>query len=206
MIKNIVFDWSGTLSNDLQQVYDTVMKVFDYFGIDQISLDDFRDSYTLPYMVHARMFGIKASKEEVDAVFARHFRNAGFPKPIHGAEKTLQFLKSSGKKMIVLSSHNPVFLEEEENRFFGSAHYFDGVFGDVQDKVRGIAPILKSVNFDLQETIIVGDTEHDINAGHSAGIKTAAVLSGYRSRKHLEGAKPDFIVKDVTELPGLRIF
>lgn len=206
MIRNIVFDWSGTISNDLQQVYETVMKMFDHFGIGRISLDEFRDSYTLPYMVHARMFGIKASKEEVDAVFAQNFRNAGFPNPIPGAEKTLQSFKLSGKRMIVLSSHNQMFLEEEAKRFFGNASYFGSLFGDVQDKIRGIAPILKSVSFDPKETLLVGDTEHDINAGRSAGIKTAAVLSGYRSRKHLEEAKPDFIIKNVTELPGLRIF
>lgn len=203
MIKNIVFDWSGTLSNDLQLVYEAVMKMFEHFGIDRISLDEFRDSYTLPYMVHARMFGIKASKEDVDAVFAMHFRNAGFPTPVQGAEETLRLLKSKGKRMIVLSSHNPLFLKEEAERFFGNAGYFDAIFGDVQDKVRGIKAVLDSVGFGTDETIIVGDTEHDINAGRSAGIRTAAVLSGYRSRKHLEEAKPDFIIDSVAGLPHL---
>ena len=53
--------------------------------------------------------------------------------------------------------------------------------------------------------MIVGDTEHDINAGKCAGLLTAAVLSGYRSRKHLEESKPDFIINDVRELPNLGI-
>ncbi len=206
MIKNIVFDWSGTLSNDLLQVHKTVSKVYAQFGVEPVSLDEFRESYRLPYMDHARFFGIKASKEEIDAVFSRYFREAGFPQPIDGAEKALQLLKSRGKSMIVLSSHNQLFLEEEASRFFPGATYFEHLFGDVQDKVRGIVTILKSVSFEPNETVMVGDTEHDLNAGKSAGLTTVAVLSGYRSRKHLELAKPDFIIKDVSELPSLPIF
>lgn len=50
MIKNLVFDGSGTLSNNLQQVYETVMKVYGEFGVPRITLDEFRDSYRFPYM------------------------------------------------------------------------------------------------------------------------------------------------------------
>ncbi len=208
MINNLVFDWSGTLSNDLQQVYGAVMKMFDHYGVDRISLDEFRESYTLPYMAHARMFGIKASKKDVDAVFARHFRNAGFPALLPGVKSTLAALKSRGKRMIVLSSHNKLFLEEEAKRFFNESYedFFEKLFGDVQDKVLGIGQVLDEVGFNTDETLIVGDTEHDIAAGRKAGILTAAVLSGYRSRSHLEEARPHYILEDVTGLPNLGIF
>ncbi|HIG97973.1 TPA: HAD family hydrolase [Candidatus Woesearchaeota archaeon] len=194
MIKNVIFDWSGTLSNDLQQVYETVMKVFGHYGVARISLDEFRDSYTLPYMVHARMFGITVKKDEIDAVFASHFRNAGFPRPIPGVENVLEHLKNSGKSMVVFSSHRQNFLEEEELRFFGGSRFFERLFCDVDDKVDKIGEVVDAMRFEPKATILVGDTEHDIAAGHKAGLVTAAVLSGYRSKKHLEDAKPDFIV------------
>ncbi len=207
-IQNIVFDWSGTLSSDMMPVYETVMKVFAHFGVGRISFDEFRDTYTLPYTIHARMFGIAASREELDRVFAEHFRNAGFPEPIPGAEKVLQQLKSSGKRMIVLSSHRQHFLAEEAARFFKGNHYvyFEKIFGDVHNKVAEIGNVLRQMNFAAAETLIVGDTGHDIAAGHEAGIFTAGVLSGYKSRKHLEEAKPHFIVNDVRELLKLGIF
>ncbi len=62
-VKNVLFDWSGTISDDLPVVYATVMKVFAHYGIPAITLDEFRSSYTLPYMEHSRKFGITASKE-----------------------------------------------------------------------------------------------------------------------------------------------
>ncbi len=207
MIKNLVFDWSGTLSNDMHQVYETVMKVFEHYGVARISLDEFRDSYTLPYMAHARRFGIGCRRDELDAVFARHFRSCGFPEPLPGVEQVLQQLKSSGKKLIVLSSHRQEFLEEEAARFFNgnSELYFDKLFGSVHNKEDEILPVIKAVDFIPSETIIVGDTEHDIRAGHRAGLFTAAVLTGYRPKEKLELARPHFVLNDLSELFKLGI-
>ena len=210
MINNIIFDWSGTLSNDLPLVYAAVMKVFDHFRVSRISLDEFRNSYTLPYMDHARKFGITADKETLDGVFAQHFRASGFPQPLPGVERVLQQLKSSGKKMIVLSSHRQEFLDEEAARFFNSNHghgpYFEKLFGSVHNKEDAILPVIKAVGFIPSETIIVGDTEHDIMAGHKVGLFTAAVLTGYRPKEKLVIAKPHFILNDISELLKLGIF
>lgn len=208
MINNIVFDWSGTLSNDLPLVYATVMKVFDHFNVSRISLDEFRDSYTLPYMDHAKKFGINADKETLDNVFNQHFRSFGFPQPFQGVEQVLQQLKSSGKKLVVLSSHRQEFLDEEAARFFNGNHgsYFERLFGSIHNKEDAILPVIKAVDFIPSETIIVGDTEHDIRAGHKVGLFTAAIVTGYRPKEKLALAKPHFIVNDVRELLKLGIF
>ena len=206
MIKNIIFDWSGTLSNDMLLVYEAVMKVFDYFKVNRISLDEFRSSYTLPYMDHAKKSGITADKETLDGVFAQHFRNSGFPQPLPGVELVLQQLKSSGKKMIVLSSHRQEFLEEEAARFFsGHSVYFLKLFGSIHNKEEAILPVIKEVDFIPSETLIIGDTEHDIRAGHKVGLFTAAVLTGYRPKEKLALAKPHFVLNDLSELfkPGI---
>ena len=202
MIKNLVFDWSGTLSNDMLLVYETVMKVFEHFGVKRISLGEFRNSYTLPYMDHARKFGINVDKETLDGVFAQYFRTSGFPQLLPGVERVLQQLKSAGKRMIVLSSHRQEFLDEEAARFFNGNHknYFDKLFGSIHNKEEAILPVIKAVDFTPSETIIVGDTEHDIRAGHTAGLFTAAVLTGYRPKEKLALAKPHFIINDVGEL------
>ena len=207
-IKNIVFDWSGTLSDDVRPVYETVMSVFAHFNVERITLEEFKNTFTLPYTLHFRMFGITASKDEVDAVFNAQFRNAPFPSPLPGVETILAELKSAGKLVIVFSGHRQQFLEEEAARFFGakSTHYFDKLVGSVHDKEHAIAGVLADLNFIPAETLIVGDTEHDIAAGHRGKLLTAAVLSGYKTREQLALAKPDFIVKDVRELLTLGIF
>ena len=204
-VNNVIFDWSGTISNDLPLVYETVMKVFEHYGISRISLERFRLEYTLPYMKYARKFGITASKEEVDEVFNSHFRKLGFPDPLPGVHQALEELHSMGKSMIVLSSHRQRFLEEEAKRFFGSRNYFVKLFGSVHNKEDEIENILQQLSFGLKGTIIVGDTEHDILAGKSAGIFTAAVLTGYRPKEKLAAVKPNFIINDLSGLFKLGI-
>ena len=47
---------------------------------------------------------------------------------------------------------------------------------------------------------IIGDTEADIVAGKELGLTTVAVESGIRDGEFLEELKPDFLLKDISEL------
>lgn len=50
------------------------------------------------------------------------------------------------------------------------------------------------------DDIFVGDTGIDVMTAKSIGIKSIAVLSGFRNREILEGYEPDYIINDITEL------
>jgi phosphoglycolate phosphatase-like HAD superfamily hydrolase len=54
--------------------------------------------------------------------------------------------------------------------------------------------------------IVIGDTTSDVRGGRAAGALTIAVLSGARTaeaRRMLEESEPDFLIRDVTEVPAL---
>jgi len=200
-VKNILFDWSGTISNDLPLVYATVMKTFDHFNTPRVSLEEFREEFTLPYMDHMKKFGITASQEEVDKIFIDNFRDSGFPTPFPDAADVLSQLSSRNINMAVLSSHIQAFLEEEADRFFvDHKRFFTHIFGSVQDKEEAIGDVLSIARFEAKDTLIVGDAEHDIAAGKKAGIKTAAILTGYTSREKLLATNPDFVLNSLSEL------
>ena len=80
------------------------------------------------------------------------------------------------------------------------------MIGSIHNKEDAILPVIKAVDFAPSETIIVGDTEHDIRAGHKVGLFTAAVLTGYRPKEKLALAKPHFILNDLSELFKLELF
>ncbi len=50
------------------------------------------------------------------------------------------------------------------------------------------------------ETIMVGDSESDINAAKSAGIKSIAVTYGYNHGRPIEESNPDAIIHNINEL------
>ncbi len=64
-------------------------------------------------------------------------------------------------------------------------------------------PVQKAVGLlgaDPETTIYVGDSIHDMRAGRSAGVLTAAVLWGPFGRSHLEDANPDHWLETPADL------
>ena len=50
------------------------------------------------------------------------------------------------------------------------------------------------------DDIFVGDTGIDVMTAKSLGIKSVAVLSGFRNKEILEGYAPDYIIGNISEL------
>jgi len=50
---------------------------------------------------------------------------------------------------------------------------------------------------------LVGDSVNDIKAARMAGIKSIAVLTGNLPKKEILNAKPDYVIKDISELPKI---
>ncbi len=60
--------------------------------------------------------------------------------------------------------------------------------------------ICKELKIDPTATLMVGDTELDIQCGKNAGSKTCGVLYGYRIKSQLEKEKPDYLISGLNEL------
>lgn len=60
--------------------------------------------------------------------------------------------------------------------------------------------ICKELNANPSETIIVGDTELDIQCGKNANAKTCGVLYGYRTKEQIEKENPDYIISRLEQL------
>ncbi len=53
------------------------------------------------------------------------------------------------------------------------------------------------------ETLMVGDTELDINCGKNAGALSCGVIYGYRTEENLKEHNPDFLINDISKLKDL---
>ncbi len=67
----------------------------------------------------------------------------------------------------------------------------------------GILKILENLKEKPEDTFMIGDTELDILAAKSAGIKSVAVTWGNRTEEFLKKYNPDFIVKNPEEIVTL---
>jgi len=53
------------------------------------------------------------------------------------------------------------------------------------------------------QALMVGDTTHDIDLGDNAGVRTVAVANGTHDYATLAAARPAFLIKTLSELPGI---
>ena len=85
----------------------------------------------------------------------------------------------------------------------GLSEYFDLIIGSDTTGERKPSPVpvlyvINKLGLSGDESIIVGDSNYDIEAGKKAGVKTVAVTYGYRPRESLREA--DYIIDDIREL------
>ena len=55
----------------------------------------------------------------------------------------------------------------------------------------------------IVDTLLVGDSVHDVQAARNAGIKVIGVPYGYNHGKDIREAKPDRVIASLAELPSL---
>ncbi|MCX6764379.1 MAG: HAD family hydrolase [Candidatus Nealsonbacteria bacterium] len=203
MIKNIIFDWSGVINDDLHTVYRVVLAIFKKFGVKEISLEEFRKEWEQPYMLFYRKYGISGiSREEEVAIYKSLYKDLSAKYPPRAYPKikdTLVKFKKAGINMIILSSNlrETILYDIEE---FNLQGLFTEINSEIHDKNDGIQETIKRNGFNPQETVFVGDTTHEVDVGKKAGIKTAAVTWGYNNEDKLKSVNPDFIIHDLEEL------
>jgi len=203
MIKAIIFDFSGVLSDDFLSTYKVAMEVFPMRGIEKMSIEEFRDTYELPWLNIYTKLGVKVEMDEEYALWKKISpKYENLVVPIKGAKEALKKLKEDGIKTIILSSRH-VSLVLREVKSHGFEGLIDDVEASVHDKRDVICELLKRHEIEKESTLYVGDMPHDIVTARHAGVRSVAVLDGFGKKEELEAEKPDYIIQNISELVSL---
>lgn len=204
MIKNIIFDWSGVINDNLDDLHRTVCDMFVSFGGKPITMEEMRKEWEQPYMVFYRKYFPDLTIEEEVAAYKKYYTKHHRQNIYPGMAKTLKKLKANNIKMAILSSDHPehLFSDIEKYKLKG---VFDRVYCDIHDKAEYLPNILKENSFEKNETIFIGDTAHEIDAGKNAGILTGAVTWGVHSIERLRKEKPDYIFENLAQLEEINL-
>ena len=199
MIKNVIFDWSGTLVDDLPPVLEATNHVFAKAGARQWTLDEFRDRFQLPFtgFYEDWLPGVPLSR--LEEWFHERFREVRDQvTPLPHAKTFLDFCRARRLKTFILSTVNEEAFAAQAKQI-GFDVYFDGLYLGVRDKRRRIGAVLQDNDLRPEQTVFIGDMRHDIDAAKSGGVHSCAVLTGYNRRDQLMAAEPDVLVERLDE-------
>ena len=200
MIRNIIFDWSGTLVDDLPAVLKASNFVLAQSGKAEMSLAEFRAEFTLPFKNFYDRHTPDVPMEQLELWFHDEFvRSQDSVVELPHARAFLEFCREKKIRTFLLSTvHGDYF--ETQCRVTGFDVFLDKPYTDVWDKREKIHEILRDNNLKPDETLFIGDMEHDIETARHGGIHSCAVLTGYNTLEQLRVAKPDLIVEHLDEL------
>ncbi|MEI6195692.1 MAG: NUDIX domain-containing protein [Verrucomicrobiota bacterium] len=200
MIRNIIFDWSGTLVDDLPAVLKASNYVLTQAGQPAMSLEQFRAEFSLPFTKFYDRHTPHVPMPQLEDWFHSSFKLAqSSVVELPHARDFLKFCRAKKFRTFLLSTvHADHF--KVQCGVTGFDVYLDRPYTDVWDKREKIHHILAENNLKPDETLFIGDMEHDIETAQHGGVHSCAVLTGYNTLSQLRVAKPDLIVEHLGEL------
>jgi len=200
VIRNIIFDWSGTLVDDLPAAWRATNYVFRQAGLPELTLEQFRAEFCLPFSKFYARYTPHLPMAQLEKWFHQHFQDVqDTVVELPYARGFLEFCRRHDLRTFVLSSVHPRYYEMQAGAT-GFAKFLERPYVQVHDKREKIHDILNENSLDARETLFVGDMEHDIETARHGGVFSCAVLTGYNTLEQLRAAEPDLIVEHLGEL------
>jgi len=200
VIRNIIFDWSGTLVDDLPAVWKATNYVLVQAQRAELSLEQFRAEFCLPFTRFYDRHIPNVPLPQLEDWFHSRFRQVQDTVcELPHARDFLEFCRAQQLRMFLLSTvHRDHFAAQAAATGFD--RYLEKPYVNIWDKREKIHEILNENGLNAGETLFIGDMQHDIEAARHGGVHSCAVLTGYNTLEQLRGAEPDLIVEHLGEL------
>lgn len=198
MIKYVLVDLDGTITDSGEGVTKSIQYALHHFGIEVENLTTLQKYIGPPLTWSFADAGVPAESvaTAVEKYRERYNTTGIYEAYVYdGVPEMLKKLHEAGKTLILATS-KPLHFAKRVLEYFGTDKLLDELCGaddarNRHEKFEVIEDILDKFNItDKSEVLMLGDTRFDVEGANICGIKTMGVLWGFGSRESLkkEGA------------------
>ncbi|MEN8650082.1 HAD family hydrolase [Streptomyces sp. 21So2-11] len=197
MTTHLVWDWNGTLLDDISAVIGATNAAFAEIGLESITLARYRELYCVPIpLFYERLMGRLPTDEEwevMDEAFHRHYTAYRIGCALtEGVEELLREWRSAGRSQSLLSMYGHEELVPVV-RGYGIEPHFVRVEGRTGpsggSKAAHMARHLAALcDVGPEGVVVIGDTVDDAVAAAHVGARAVLYTGGSHSRGSLEVA------------------
>ncbi len=206
----VVWDWNGTLFEDMSACIRAMNKLLKQKGLESISgIDEYRSKFCFPVKKYYERLEFNFDIDPFENLAHIYIENYSDERKtatlFHGATDVLEQLNRSGVKQCVVSASEQNSLVDQMNPF-GISHYFIEVMGIDNHYATSKVDlakrwILKS-NVDLSEIVFIGDSVHDFEVAAAVGCPCILIANGHQGIDELKTTSAT-VVGNITEIVDL---
>ena len=206
-IRLIVFDWDGTLMDSETQIVHSMFGAIRDMQLESRSADECRNIIGLGlkeaidslYPGRDEQF----SRQFVDSYRQHWFAQANDSELFPGARETLLLLREAGFELAIATGKGRTGLERvlkhtELESMFSVTRCSDETRSKPHPQM--LEEILQETGVEAENTLMVGDTEYDMNMAIQAGVHPVAVSYGVHERGRLMAHQPLTCLDTISEL------
>lgn len=196
LYKHIIWDWNGTLFNDVELCLNVLNGLLKRNKIKSIDLETYREIFTFPVKDYYAKAGLdleKYSFEELGREWMDEYQSRRLEANLHTfAEHVIIKLNKNGIEQSILSAYMHDTLLELVNHF-NLAQYFTHLTGldhiYATSKVDLGKELMEKLNHNGNEVVLIGDTVHDFEVACEIGADCVLIANGHQSKSKLIGCK-----------------
>ncbi len=201
-IKLIIWDWNGTLLDDVNQCVEAMNTLLSDRKLQTIDNAVYKEVFTFPVVDYYQKLGFDFSKEpfEIPALqFMDLYRATITDAKLHNETiSILSDLKSIGYKQAVLSAMEENLLYQLLGHY-NITQYFDVIFGIDNHygggKISRGKELIHSLKINPEECLLIGDTLHDAEVANEIGCRCVLFDGGHQSNQKLKAGQKEIISK-----------
>lgn len=191
--RHVVWDWNGTLLDDVWLCVDVLNEMLRARGLPVVDEEYYREVFSFPVINVYKRMGMDTSDgkfEKMSVEYISAYQKRRDECKLHAdALNVLSSLKTAGVGQSILSAYQQDMLDTMIAKM-GLSKYFDKLAGNsnifAASKVDYGRKLLMELGAEPNEVLMVGDTEHDYEVARELGIRCILVSHGHNSRRNLD--------------------
>lgn len=208
----LVFDWDGTLVDSIDRIVTSLQFASKKTVNIELSDTQARDVIGLGLMeaigkLHPDLdsnLHINELNNIADAYRQHYMHDCAVPAPLfNGVNDLLSDLRNEGYTLAISTGKSRAGLEQSINEH-DLAHHFVTTRCAGENKSKPdpemLHEILHQLNFSASQTLMIGDSEHDLKMASNANVQSIGVTHGVHDEATLNKHSPITCLTDITDL------
>lgn len=186
--KLIIWDWNGTLLNDIDACIESMNTMLKRRSMELIDKDTYLRIFTFPVQKYYETIGFnfyRESFEQLSVEYISLYKKGAVNSALQpGVVEALEQFTNKGLTQVVLSASEQVSLENQVEQH-QLQHYFDALIGlnniYAKSKLENAIHYLENSSILPNETLLIGDTFHDYEVAKAIGCDCLLVNNGHQN-------------------------